>query len=77
MKLIKDIRKKNGCDFNYRCLTLDIIKICPVEDIRIDGYVDVINNSVSCQYKIPFGYGFLCKCPARIYIARHLEINTK
>jgi len=73
MELIIDLKNKNGCDFNYRCSTQDIFNICPVKDISLDDFIQLINYPVSCLHSISFGYRYYCNCPVRIYIAKNYE----
>ncbi|MDD5616939.1 MAG: hypothetical protein PHH85_12155 [Candidatus Methanoperedens sp.] len=67
MKIDDDIIKNtNRCKKNHSCLSGDATDTCKVE-MCVGDKVHFIkcNNENTCNYKIPFGYSFVCTCPVR------------
>lgn len=67
MKIDNDVIKKTSrCKKDHSCLSGDIADLCKVE-MCVDDKVHFIkcNNEYACNYRIPFGYSFVCTCPVR------------
>ena len=62
------------CSKDFKCCKSGFEKLCKVRDGGLEGYLDCLEeNSQDCPFSLAFGYGYLCKCPLRIYIARNLK----
>ena len=63
------IRKTSKCPHSYKCLNGQASRLCRPEN-SITGYGVFVDSEVAgpCPYKLPFGYGWICKCPVRIEI---------
>ncbi len=65
---VNDITKCNTahCEKNFDCLNKGNQVCCKVENC-ISKKVHFVNfsNNVNCNYKLSFGYSFLCTCAVR------------
>lgn len=54
------------CKKNHSCLSGDKDNVCKVE-MSIGEKIHFIKckNEDICNYRIPFGYSFVCTCPVR------------
>jgi len=49
-------------------------KLCKARDFGMEEYIDCLEeNPEKCEFSLPFGEGYLCKCALRIYIAKNLK----
>ncbi|MFA5252070.1 MAG: hypothetical protein WC454_05755 [Phycisphaerae bacterium] len=49
--------------------------LCKARYFGIEEYIDCLEeNSTKCEFSLPFGEGYLCKCALRIYIAKNLKM---
>ena len=47
---------------------------CKAEDIGFERYLECLEeNPRPCQFSVPFGDGYFCQCPLRVYIAKKLK----
>jgi hypothetical protein len=44
---------------------------CKAKDIGLDSYVECLETN-SCPFSVRFGYGYYCKCPARVRAAKEI-----
>lgn len=66
LKIDEEILKKTTrCKKNFSCLSgersLCNIELCVNEKIH---FIKCVSGE-SCNYRIPFGYSFVCTCPVR------------
>jgi hypothetical protein len=60
------IAETHFCSKNFDCLIKSTPVYCAVENC-IGNKVHFIesNHNLSCKYKLPFGYTYICNCPVR------------
>ena len=73
-KALREISKDIHCSKKLICLTSELKNLCKAEDIGIKDIIKCLYETPqSCDFVIPFGSGFYCKCPVRVYIAKNLN----
>jgi len=70
---IEQIMADMNCSKDFPCCKSGSDNLCNAKDNRVDGYVDCLEYQIACEFKAHFGYGVLCRCPLRVYIAKNLE----
>lgn len=66
------------CQFDFECIKSEFENLCEV-GIELDGEVLWCiecfddNEKIGCNNRLSYGYGYLCECPLRQYIARTLH----
>jgi hypothetical protein len=76
-KKIEEIMAGMECNKDFECYKSDFKDIGKAKDRGLPSYVECLEETGkarACQFSMPFGYGVLCKCSLRIYIAQHLHI---
>ncbi len=68
---LDEIRQKTICDHDFKCLDGDVCQAAPVHDIGLEDYVECLADHNGCRHSFPFGFGRLCRCRVRIYLAHH------
>ncbi|NIP25904.1 MAG: hypothetical protein GWN67_16085 [Phycisphaerae bacterium] len=73
---IQEIMSGMQCHRDFECYKSGFEKL---------GRIGIVGNAVklvcleekanTCNYSLPFGYGYICKCPLRNYIARNFNRN--
>jgi hypothetical protein len=59
------LRQVTKCTNGFSCLSGESRRICEVEQ-DIGGKVLFVRcKSEGCNYRMPFGYGYICTCPVR------------
>lgn len=62
------------CSKNFICHKSGLQQLCRARSIGIEGYIDCLEEEAEkCEFSLPFGEGYFCKCPVRIYIAQNIE----
>ena len=81
MKIDKDSKKqiekiidKMNCQKNFECYTSEFKKLSTVKSVNSKNLFECLSKKPKkCQFSLPFGDGYFCKCPLRIYIAKNLN----
>ena len=61
------------CPKGFKCVDSGFERLCKAKDQGLPNYLDCLEeNPDSCTFALPFGYGHLCRCPLRVYIAKRL-----
>ena len=61
------------CPKGFTCSQSRFERLCKARDFGLDEYVDCLEDDpAACYFSIPFGAGYLCHCPLRVYIAKKL-----
>ena len=61
-----------ACGHGHRCAHDDLADVCRARDLGLENYVDCLSESPrDCEYSLSLGHGHLCRCPARIFLAKH------
>ncbi len=73
-KIIKEIMEKMKCSKDFRCKVSGFENLCKARDFGLDDYLECLEaDPLDCEFTLPFGKGNLCKCPARVAIAKILK----
>jgi len=73
-KKIEELMAGMQCPKNFKCEELGFERLCKARDFGLESYLDCIEeNPRDCPFALPFGYGHLCKCPLRVYLAKKLK----
>ena len=73
-KIIKEITEKMKCSKNFSCVESGFENLCKARGFGSDNYLECLEaDSLDCEFTLPFGNGLLCKCPARVAIAKVLK----
>jgi hypothetical protein len=75
---IKKIMADMTCPKDFICYTsgFENENMCRVKDIGLDGFVDCSQEAPfiqMCSFSLSFGKNYLCTCPLRIYLVKHLH----
>ena len=72
---IEEIKRDVDCPRDHACLEMDPEELCKAEDFGLEGYADCLDEKgPECDFSLPFGRSRLCRCPLRVYLAKHLSI---
>jgi hypothetical protein len=69
------LKNTTKCTTNFSCLSGNRTDLCKVE-YNVDDKIHFVNciGSKPCNYRIPFGYSFICQCPVRKEIYNRYKI---
>ena len=72
---IEQIMADMNCSKDFECYKSGFDNLCKAKDNRIDGFAACLEDEIKCKcgFRVNFGYGVLCRCPLRIYIAKNIE----
>jgi hypothetical protein len=71
---IEDIMSSMDCQKDFKCYKSDFDNICIAADRGLDTLADCCDQgNTTCQFRVPFGQSAFCRCPLRVYIAKHLK----
>ena len=72
---IKEIMAAMECQKDFRCYKAGLDSLCKATDIGMENYVNCLyEKQISCEFRVPYGSSFFCRCPLRVYIAKNLGI---
>ena len=66
-KKLLDNRK---CEKGLRCTKSGLGELCAARDIRNDEFLICQEKDKNCSFALEFVFGYMCKCPVRLYIAK-------
>lgn len=69
------LKKANKCQMNFQCLG-DVQKHCCGVEHAISPEMVMVKpraGGVGCHYASPYGYCYICNCPARVEIYRKFK----
>ena len=78
--LIQKLMSQTHCDNEFRCFKPGSQKLCGARIVGEGQLVDcsqchrdacIRGDPGKCDYRTPFGFGYFCTCPSRIYLAAH------
>ena len=73
----KEIEKIIGgmkCPKDFKCCKPGFDVVCKAKDIGLETFLECLEEDPrSCQFSVPFGEGYFCQCPLRVYIAKKLK----
>jgi hypothetical protein len=72
-KNIEDLIEKQTTE-DFKCYDLGTGVLCNGKDIGLESFILCLEKRPEkCNFSFPFGTGFFCKCPLRIYIAKEFK----
>lgn len=72
-KEIEEIICHLKCSKDFKCYKSGFDALCKAKDIGVESYLVCLDEQPEdCPFSLSFGYGHLCKCPLRVYIAKRL-----
>lgn len=67
--LMKEIR----CEKGFKCCSAGSEDVCRVTDIGLDDYLLCLEEKPQrCEFVVPFGDEYMCRCPVRLYLMKEL-----
>ena len=73
-KKIEEIIGKMSCPKAFKCAESGFETLCKARDFGVDSYLDCLEEKRDkCPFALPFGEGFLCQCPLRVFLAKKLD----
>jgi hypothetical protein len=73
-KKIEEILDRMICPKNFKCADSGFEQLCKARNIGLENYLDCLEeNPPACLFALPFGSGYLCHCPLRVYLSRELK----
>ena len=71
---IEQIITEMECPRDFLCYKSEFTKLCKARRLT-DEYANCIEEEPQhCKFSLPFGYGYMCRCPLRVYAAtNHLD----
>ena len=63
------IRATTKCPHDFQCLDSEGYPLCPGKHLIPGGGLFIEEGTpLVHDYKLPFGHGYICKCPTRIEV---------
>jgi hypothetical protein len=61
------VRETTNCIYNFRCMSGELYKMCPVDHFQGSGQVLFVlsGNGDSCPYHVELSESVACACPVR------------
>lgn len=73
-KQIEEIISSMECRKDFKCYKSGFDNICKATHRGLDNYADCCDaGKATCEFRVPFGCGVFCRCPLRVYVAKHLK----
>ncbi len=69
---VKTLLGRLRCTKELHCATAGLKSLCKAKYILNDKVMLCLEEAPECSFATRFGSGFLCECPVRIYLAKHL-----
>jgi hypothetical protein len=71
LEKIEAIIGKMSCPKMFKCADSGFEKLCKARDFGVESYLDCLDEKSSeCPFALPFGEGYLCQCPLRVFLAK-------
>lgn len=70
------IKKATKCGSNFSCLSGEEVCLCEIEDFAGDKlhFIKPGNATGECNYRMGFGFSYLCNCPVRKEIYKQYRV---
>jgi len=69
---IDELIGRSECPKHFKCAESGFQELCKAVDV---GHKDLLvcleGQAGACHFSVPRGQEFLCRCPIRVYIAKH------
>jgi hypothetical protein len=73
---VEEIKAGMNCTKGFKCAESGFDQVCKAKDIGLKSYVDCLEEHAhGCTYALPFGDGYYCRCPLRVYLAKNENGN--
>ena len=70
---MEEIASETNCPNDFRCFKSEPEELRRARNMGIEGYLNCLEQKPEkCEFSLPFGEGYLCKCPVRVYIAENI-----
>lgn len=67
---IEEIIRRTGCPRNFECYASQLETLCRVVSFADGQMIECMElRHEQCIFRVPFGWGHVCTCPVRKYIA--------
>lgn len=71
---MEKIASELNCSKDFVCYKSGLEKLCKARDFGMERYIDCLEeNPEECEFSLPFGEGYFCRCVLRVYIAKNLQ----
>jgi len=71
---IEEIMNGLTCPKNFACAQSGFERLCKARDFGLESFLDCLEEKPeTCNFALAFGYGYLCQCPLRVYLAKKLK----
>ncbi|MBW8039002.1 MAG: hypothetical protein FVQ85_03285 [Planctomycetes bacterium] len=72
---IQEIMKDMACEKDFDCYKSGFENLSKIEIVGDAILIECLEERAkTCKFGLPFGMGYICKCPLRNYIAKHYKI---
>ena len=68
---IEEITCGIDCPKGAQCLESGLENLCRIKYFGAKLFECCEENAQSCKFSIHYGFGYFCKCPLRMYIAKN------
>jgi hypothetical protein len=71
---IENIVKTFKCPKGFKCYKGGLENICKAKDFGAANYLICLEEHPKiCPFSLPFGDGYICRCPLRVYMVKNLN----
>lgn len=71
---ISELMDAMECPKGFKCAESGFENLCKAGDIGLERYLVCLEEDPpQCVFALPFGEGYFCQCPLRVYIAKNLR----
>ncbi len=71
---IEEIIGGMRCPKDFQCYKSGFETLCKVKEVGLEQYLECLEeNPRDCELSFPFGDGYFCQCPLRVYISKELK----
>lgn len=68
---LEQIRQGMSCPKAFPCAEPGFEDVCRARHIGMESFVECLEEDPrACPYVMPFGEGYFCKCPMRVFLAK-------
>ena len=74
LRALEELRGRTVCNKSFQCAKSDYRVLCAARDIGLEHHLDCLDpNAGQCAMAMPFGDGYICRCPVRRFLAREAQ----
>ena len=75
-KHVEEIMAGMECRKGFQCVESQFEHLCKARDFGLPDYVDCLETeeTLACEFAVPFAHACLCRCPLRVYLAKVVDI---